>query len=143
MMEMAKASSFRKIIDVNHPTLVAPTSMIEAVNRLAGDESLPLGDTLSCIYHSLASMYQKTVSGIEEVTGKKIKNIFIVGGGSRDAYLNELTGKYTGKSVTIGLGEATATGNIISQIMKDENITLAEAREIVKNSFDIKEVYTP
>jgi rhamnulokinase len=143
MMEMAKASSFRKIIDVNHPTLVAPTSMIEAVNRLAGDENLPLGDTLSCIYHSLASMYQKTVSGIEEVTGKKIKNIFIVGGGSRDAYLNELTGKYTGKSVTIGLGEATATGNIISQIMKDENITLAEARKIIKNSFDIKEVYTP
>jgi rhamnulokinase len=41
MMEMAKASDFVKIIDVNHPTLVAPQSMIEAVNKLAGDESLP------------------------------------------------------------------------------------------------------
>lgn len=141
MMKMAMESSFVKTIDVNHPTLVAPTSMIDAVNRLAGDEDLPLGDTLSCIYHSLAATYAKTVEGIEKITDKKIDNIFIVGGGSKDAYLNELTGRYTGKNVSIGLGEATATGNLISQIMKDENINLSEAREIVKRSFDIKEVY--
>lgn len=141
MMNMAKESSFVKVVDVNHPTLVAPESMVDAVNRLAGDEDLPLGDTLSCIYHSLASMYAKTVEGIEKITGKKVDNVFIVGGGSKDAYLNELTGKYTGKSVSIGLGEATATGNLISQIMKDENISLSEARELVKHSFNIKEVY--
>ena len=141
MMKMAMASSFTKVIDVNHPTLVAPVSMIDAVNRLAGDEDLPLGDTLSCIYHSLAAIYAKTVEGIEKITHKKIDNIFIVGGGSKDAYLNELTGKYTGKSVSIGLGEATATGNLISQIMKDKNITLSEAREMIKRSFNIREVY--
>ena len=141
MMNMAKASTFTKIIDVNHPTLVAPDSMIDAVNKLAGDEDLPLGDTLACIYNSLATTYAATVKGIEEITGKTVDNVFIVGGGSKDAYLNELTGRYTGKSVSIGLGEATATGNIISQIMKDKNITLSEAREIVKASFDIKEVY--
>ena len=142
MMKMAKASSFTKVIDVNDKTLIAPESMIDAVNKLAGDENLPLGDTLSCIYHSLAAMYAKTVAGIEEITGKKIDSIFIVGGGSKDAYLNELTGRYTGKSIVIGLGEATATGNLISQIMRDKNIDLAEARKIVKNSFNIKEVYT-
>ena len=142
MMKMAMASSFTKVIDVNHPSLVAPESMIDAVNKLAGDENLPLGDTLSCIYHSLAAMYAKTVKEIEEITGKSIENIFIVGGGSKDSYLNELTGKYAGKSVVIGLGEATATGNLISQIMRDEKIDLAEARKIVMNSFNIKEVYT-
>ena len=142
MMKMAMASSFTKVIDVNHPSLVAPESMIDAVNKLAGDENLPLGDTLSCIYHSLAAMYAKTVKEIEEITGKSIENIFIVGGGSNDSYLNELTGKYAGKSVVIGLGEATATGNLISQIMRDEKIDLAEARKIVMNSFNIKEVYT-
>jgi rhamnulokinase len=141
MMNMAKASTFDKIIDVNHPSLVAPESMIEAVNKLAGNEGLPLGDTLACIYNSLAAMYAKTVKGIEEITGKTINNIFIVGGGSKDAYLNELTGRYTGKSVSIGLGEATATGNLISQIMRDEKITLSEARDVVRASFDIKEVY--
>ena len=87
-------------------------------------------------------MYAKTVAGIEEITGKKINSIFIVGGGSKDSYLNELTGRYTGKNVVIGLGEATATGNLISQIMKDENIDLCSARQIVKESFNIKEVYT-
>ncbi len=142
MMKMAMASSFTKVIDVNHPSLIAPESMVDAVNKLAGDENLPLGDTLSCIYHSLAAMYAKTVKEIEEITGKSIENIFIVGGGSKDSYLNELTGKYAGKSVVIGLGEATATGNLISQIMRDEKIDLAEARKIVMNSFNIKEVYT-
>ena len=142
MMNMAKASSFTTVIDVNHESLVAPESMIAAVNRLAGDEELPLGDTLSCIYHSLASMYAKTVAGIEKITGKQIESIFIVGGGSKDSYLNELTGRYTGKNVVIGLGEATATGNLISQIMKDQGITLCEARKTVRNSFNIKEVYT-
>jgi len=141
MMEMAKASDFVKLIDVNHPTLVAPQSMVEAVNKLAGDEDLPLGDTLSCIYHSLASTYADTVRGIEKISGKTVDNIFIVGGGSKDSYLNELTGRYTGKSVSIGLGEATATGNLISQIMRDNGMNLSEAREIVKRSFDIKEVY--
>ena len=139
MMEMAKASSFTKVIDVNDGSLVCPENMIEAVNRLAGDEDLTIGDTLSCVYHSLASMYAKTAKEIETVTGKSTDSIFIVGGGSKDDYLNALTAKYTGKKVVIGLSEATATGNILSQIMSDKKLTLSEAREIVKASFDIKE----
>ena len=139
MMEMAKASSYDKIIDVNDESLVCPENMIEAVNALAGDKYLPLGDTLSCVYHSLASMYAKTACEIEAITGKTTDSIFIVGGGSKDNYLNALTAKYTGKKVVIGLSEATATGNILSQIMKDKNVTLSEARKIVKASFDIKE----
>lgn len=139
MMNMARQSSFDKIIDVNDESLVCPDNMIEAVNKLAGDENLPLADTLACIYNSLATMYKKTVLDIEKISGKTVDNIFIVGGGSRDAYLNTLTSRYTGKRVVIGLGEATATGNLISQIMRDKNINLSEAREIVSASFDIKE----
>jgi sugar (pentulose or hexulose) kinase len=141
MMNMARKSSYVKHIDVNDETLVAPESMIEAVNALAGDKDLPLGDTLNCIYHSLAATYAETVSGIEAITGKKIDNIFIVGGGSKDDYLNELTCKYSGKDVRIGLGEATATGNILAQIMRDMDIDLVAARSIVTNSFDIKTAY--
>ena len=142
MMKMAMESKFDVIIDVNDASLVAPESMIAAVNKLAGNEELPLGDTLACIYNSLAATYANTVAEIEKITGKSIDNIFIVGGGSKDAYLNKLTGIKTGKSVVVGLGEATATGNIISQIMKDESISLTEAREIIRNSFNIKEVYS-
>lgn len=139
MMHMAMESKFTKIINVNDPSLTAPENMINAVNRLAGDENLPLGDTLSCIYHSLASMYANCTKTIESITGKTLENIFIVGGGSKDAYLNSLTAKCTGKKVVIGLGEATATGNIAAQIMSDKNMSLDEVREIIKVSFDIKE----
>lgn len=139
MMDMAKRSSFDGIIDVNDESLVCPENMIAAVNKLAGNEDLPLEDTLACIYNSLASMYARTVDEIEKITEKSVDNIFIVGGGSRDSYLNSLTARYTGKRVVIGLGEATATGNLISQIMRDKNISLDEARKIVLSSFDIKE----
>jgi len=139
MMHMAMGSSYAKVIDVNHPSLSAPENMIEAVNRLAGDDSLPLGDTLSCIYHSLARMYARCTESIEKLTGKRLDSIFIVGGGSKDKYLNELTARYTGKKVVIGLDEATATGNIAAQIMRYKKMTLAEVRNIIKTSFDIRE----
>ena len=139
MMKMAMESDFTKVIDVNDESLVCPQSMIDAVNALALGGEMPLGDTLSCVYHSLASMYAKTVREIENITGKQIESIFIVGGGSKDSYLNALTAKYTGKKVVIGLGEATATGNLIVQLMRDKNISLDEARTIVFNSFNIRE----
>ena len=140
MMQMAMESRFDKTINVNDRSLVAPESMIKAVNKLAGDENLPIGDTLSCLYHSLASMYANCVSAAEKIAGKSIDNIFIVGGGSKDAYLNSLTKKYTGKKVVIGLSEATATGNLASQIMRDKGIGIDDVREIIKNSFNIREI---
>lgn len=139
MMHLAMESSFTKIIDVNDASLSAPENMIAAVNKLAGNENLAIGDTLSCIYHSLAAMYKNCVDVIESITGKKLDSIFIVGGGSKDRYLNTLTARYTGKKVIIGLGEATATGNIAAQIMRDKNMTLDEVRKIIKVSFDIRE----
>ena len=139
MMKMAMESDYVKTVDVNDESLVCPENMITAINKLAG-EDLPLADTLSCIYHSLASMYAKTVREIESITGKSIDSIFIVGGGSKDSYLNELTSRYTGKKVVIGLSEATATGNLITQLMRDRGITLWDARKIVANSFNIKEI---
>ena len=139
MMHMAMVSSFTKIIDVNHPSLTAPDNMIHAVNKLAGDENLPLCDTLSCIYHSLAAMYAGGTERIEKLTGKTLDSIFIVGGGSKDKYLNTLTAKYTGKKVVVGLNEATAVGNITAQIMIDKKLSLEEVREMINASFDIRE----
>ena len=64
-----------------------------------------------------------------------------MGGGSKDAYLNALTAHYTKKRVLAGPIEATAIGNIAVQLMySDRTLTLANAREIIKSSFDIMEV---
>lgn len=138
MMSLAKNCSEYKYFDVNDSTLVAPKNMIDAIGKLIGSDDLGL--ILNSAYHSLAKSYSEAVAEIEAVTGKRFNAIHIVGGGCQDKYLNALTRDYTGKSVTAGPIEATATGNIVSQIMRDKKISLAAARKIVKNSFDIKEI---
>lgn len=138
MMQLAMSCGDYKYFDVNDNTLVAPKNMIEAIGKLIGSDDLGL--ILNSAYHSLAKSYSEAVTEIEAVTGKRFNAIHIVGGGCQDKYLNALTRDYTGKSVTAGPIEATATGNIVSQIMRDKKIPLAITREIVKNSFDIKEI---
>ena len=139
MMNLAAGSTFTEKINPNAPEFVAPENMIEAIRNYLGKPDLPLADVLSSVYHSLADSYRKAVEEIETISGKEIKSIHIVGGGSKDKYLGKLTAEYTGKKVYTGLMEATATGNILSQIMYNKKITLTEAREIIKATFDIKE----
>ena len=138
MMELAKNCGEYKYFDVNDSTLVAPKNMIDAIGKLIGSDDL--GFILNSAYHSLAKSYSKAVTEIEAATGKRFNTIHIVGGGCQDEYLNALTRDYTGKDVTAGPIEATATGNIISQIMRDKKISLATARDLIKKSFDIKEI---
>lgn len=138
MMTLAMNCGEYKYFDVNDRTLVAPDNMIDAIGKLICSDDLGL--ILNSAYHSLAKSYSEAVSEIEAVTGKRFNAIHIVGGGCQDKYLNILTRDYTGKSVTAGPIEATATGNIVSQIMQDKKISLATARDLIKNSFDIKEI---
>lgn len=140
MMRLAMQSKRFEMIDTNSPDFLAPENMIDAIRSYLKNDSLPIDVVINSIYHSLAKSYKNAVCEIEKLAGKKIDNIFIVGGGSKDTYLNELTAQYTGKRVVTGLSEATATGNLLSQIIYDKKISLADAREIVKNSFDIKEI---
>ena len=140
MMHLAEESDFSELVDPNDQRFLAPENMVEAVREALGKPELPLGDVLACVYNSLAHSYDRAVREIEGISGKKIKAINIVGGGSRDMFLNRLTSKVTGKKVFIGLMEATATGNLMSQIMYKNGMSLSEARELIKNTFNVKEV---
>ena len=89
----------------------------------------------------MATGYKNTVEEIERVAGKKVDRIAIVGGGSKDKYLNKLTKEYTCKRVTVGPTEGTAIGNLISQLVYiDKDMDLSKAREIIVNTFSITEV---
>ena len=80
-------------------------------------------------------MYNKSF----EITGKKFDKINIVGGGCQNVLLNELTEKYTKRKVVAGPIEATATGNIVAQMLSSGEIaTLVDAKNLIKESFDIK-----
>ena len=140
MMRLAMQSKRFEMIDTNAPDFLAPENMINAIRSYLKNESIPIEVVINSVYHSLAQSYKNAIDEIEKLAGKTIDNIFIVGGGSKDTYLNKLTAQYTGKKVVTGLSEATATGNLLSQIMYDKKISLAQARDIVKNSFDIKEI---
>jgi len=141
MMDLAMKADGYEYIDTNDNAFLAPESMIKAIRTYLGNEKLPMDVLINSVYHSLAKAYADVVSEIESVCGKKIDTINIVGGGSKDAYLNRLTAQYTKKRVLAGPVEATATGNIISQMMYSKEVaSLEEARELVKKSFDTVEI---
>ncbi len=140
MMEMAKESNYTKTFNPNDARLTAPKDMVSAIQECLGEKA-NIKDVLCATYHSLAKTYKKTIEEIERITGISATNIAVVGGGSRDRYLNELLKEYTGKKVYAGPVEATAIGNILSQLMySDKTLSVEKARELVKTSFSIEEV---
>ena len=95
------------------------------------------------VIESLADKYAKTIKMIEEITGKSIKEIYIIGGGSRNGLLCQLVAKVTGVPVFAGLVEATAIGNLMIQAKSMGQIkSIAEGRKIIRKSFNIKK-YLP
>ena len=116
MIQMGKESNFTETFDPNDQRLVAPKNMIEAIRECLNRPDLPVKDVISSVYHSLASSYAEVVREIEEITGEPVDCIQIVGGGSQNHYLNHLTEVYTGKPIKAGPIEATAIGNIKTQL---------------------------
>ena len=95
-----------------------------------------VGAIARCILESLSLLYRKTLGELEELTGKPINRLHIVGGGTRNNLLNQCAASATGRRVIAGPIEATAAGNILIQGLACGSVTsLNEAREIVARSF--------
>ncbi|MBQ8818818.1 MAG: rhamnulokinase [Clostridia bacterium] len=128
-------------INVNDNRFLAPKSMMKAISDACGLEEMPLDVMLCCVYNSLADYYAKTISDLKEIAGKKLDALHIIGGGSKDDYLNELTAKRLDIPVYAGPTEATAIGNLLAQMLATGVFAnINEAREAVFNSFDVKKV---
>jgi rhamnulokinase len=92
---------------------------------------------------SLALKYRRVLEGTEELSGKRLEPIHIIGGGTKNRLLNQLTADATGRTVVTGPVEATAIGNVLMQAIGLGYLgSLAQAREVVRNSFDV-ETYLP
>jgi rhamnulokinase len=111
------------LINVNNDFFLSPTSMISAIQseclRTKIKKPETPGELAYCVYLSLAHSYKYAIADLEQITGKTYSAISVIGGGSKDHYLNALTQKYTGKTVRAGPAEATALGNLMAQ-MKEE-----------------------
>lgn len=140
-----EAADFPGRVDVDDPSFMAPESMSAAVRAYCERMGQPVpqspGELLSCVYHSLAQCYAQSVRQLERLTGRSFQAVHIVGGGSQDAYLNQLTASATGLPVYAGPTEGTALGNLLVQIIaQGEFASLQEARDAIRASFAVKEV---
>jgi rhamnulokinase len=129
-------------IDLNLPQFLAPKNMIGEIKK----EYLRLGkkapespaELAFSVYTSLAQCYKTAIDDLEKITGRKYPAISIIGGGSKDSYLNTLTAEYTGKTVFAGPSEATAVGNILLQMQAAGDPAVEGGFEkLVERSFNI------
>ena len=120
-----------------------PRRIAEYCERTGQHVPQTVGETVRCILDSLALRYRYTVSDLSYLSGKTPKSINIVGGGTQDTLLCQITADACGIPVCAGPIEATAIGNIMTQLMSlGEVKSVSEARQIVADSFDTV-TYTP
>ena len=130
------ASGFKGLVDANDSRFLAPASMIAEVLSAADVKPATVGELVQCVYRSLAKCYADVIARLSAIVGRRYTSLNIVGGGSKDGYLNELTRDATGLEVFAGPSEGTAIGNLIVQfIFAGEFADLASARAAVSRSF--------
>lgn len=122
MIEMARSSSFQGSFDVNEDRFLAPASMkatVLAALKEQGHDSVSDADLLLSVHRSLARCYATSLQGLTALTGVPYPTLTIVGGGAKNALLNELVTEEAGIEVIPMPIEATALGNIKSQLRKE------------------------
>ncbi len=137
----------RALIRPSDPRFVKPGNMPEKIADFCRETGQPVpgdaGGTVRCILESLALQYRQTLDQIEDVTGKRITKLHIVGGGSRNKLLNQFAANATGRTVMAGPVEATAAGNVLIQAIALGHLpSLETLRHVVRNSFEV-ETYKP
>ena len=141
LMEEAKlAEPFRTLVDPNSKEFLAPGRMADKIRNFARSSEQPepetVGDLIRCALESLALCYATTEHCLEEILGSKIDVLHIVGGGSKNELLNQMTANALGHDVVCGPAEATAIGNVLIQAMGSGSVaSLNVLRGIVAASF--------
>ena len=112
----AEQSAFDGTVDANAACFLAPESMKAAFDGALSVQPQNVGDYFRCAYRSLALSYRDAIRELEANTGKTYEKLYIVGGGAKNAFLNQLTAEATGKEVVALPIEATALGNLKIQM---------------------------
>jgi len=135
----ASAKPLRSIVNLNDPRFLNPPDMPKAIQEFCRETKQPVprseGELVRCCYESLALKYREVLGSLEELTGNRIDVIHIVGGGSQSELLNQFTADACQRPVVSGPVEATAMGNLLTQVKADgELASLSEMREVVRAS---------
>jgi len=141
------ARPFSTLVDPDDPSFFAPGDMPSRIAAFAARTGQPIpgdeGAFVRCALESLALKYRQVIDRLEAILGTTIRTIHVVGGGCRNALLNQFAADACGISVLAGPVEATAAGNILLQAMARGRVAnLLEARGIIASSFPI-DAYEP
>lgn len=143
----ADARPLRSLIQPVAARFSKPGNMPEKIASYCRETTQPVpetpGEFVRCALESLALLYGQTLRELRMVTGREIQRLHIVGGGSRNALLNQLAADATGLTVRAGPVEATALGNVLIQAIALGHLkSLEDLRRVVRDSFD-PQVFAP
>ena len=147
MMQLAEeARPLQAMIDPDSPQLLAPRDMPGELVALCRQSGQPAPEThraiVRCALESLALKYRQVLGKLEELGGRTIEQIHIVGGGAQNRLLCQMAADACQRTVLAGPVEATAIGNVLMQAIASGEIAgVAEAREVVRRSFEVAEYH--
>ncbi|MCC7518940.1 MAG: rhamnulokinase [Verrucomicrobiae bacterium] len=139
----AEAAPFGPLVDPDDPRFVKPGEMPRKLADACRETDQPapegVGALVRCAYESLALEYRHVLGKLEKALGRRFAALHVVGGGSQNSLLGQLTADAIGRPVIAGPAEATALGNCLIQAkglkaVKDR----AHLRRIVRNSFELR-----
>lgn len=141
------APAFVSLVNPDHESFILPASMPTALadfcKRSRQPSPVETGAVIRCALESLALRYRWVLDRLEELLGRRLDVIHVVGGGSQNALLCQLTADACNRPVLAGPVEATAIGNVLVQAIGLGILgSLAQAREVVRRSFEVS-IYSP
>jgi rhamnulokinase len=148
LMELgAEAKAFQHFVDPDDGSFLRSADMPLAIDDFCKKTNQPIprdsGEYVRAVLESLALKYRMVLKSLEQLSGQKIKQIRVIGGGSKNRLLNQMTADATGRTVISGPSEATALGNLAIQILATgEASSLHEVRAMIERSFPT-EIFHP
>jgi rhamnulokinase len=143
----AAAEPFRSLFDPDDPVFLPPGDIPARIQRLCADSGQPIPEThgqiLRAIMESLALKYRFVLDNLVTIGGQRVERIHIIGGGTQNTLLCQMTANACQRPVYAGPVEATALGNAIVQLIAlGELGSVADARAMLARSLDLA-IYEP
>jgi rhamnulokinase len=148
LMELAaREPGFGALVDPDDDSFLHPTDILAAIDTFCAKTGQASPHTPGAyartVLESLAFKYRQVIIDLEHLTAKPIRQIRIIGGGSKNRLLNQFTADATGRRVLAGPAEATALGNVAMQMLASGTASsLSEVRAMVDRSFPT-EIFEP
>lgn len=146
--EAEAAEPFRSLINPDAACFANPASMTEAIVNYCHATNQPapesIGQFTRCIFESLALRYRQVIAMLQELSPVEVNRLYVIGGGARNATLNQFTANAIGMPVETGSSESTAIGNVMMQAKWAGVVaTIGDMRAMIRHSLTDSQHYEP